>query len=389
MAAVSALPLTQKALKVASPDTLHLVTDAPLPTLGQDDSVLIRVVCVAINPVDGKSAEMSPTPGATSGTDFAGIVVALRTNSEHKPDGRADTIKTGDRVMGFVFGNNPHVLGNGAFAEYVTLPRRFLWRVPDHMSLEAAASLPVGIASVGMALHYLHISMPSLLEAMSRSIAAPSASHDHDGASDGDANVFILVYGGGTSTGAIAIQILKAAGFTPITCCSSESASRAKRLGAAATFDYQSATCGRDIREYTNDSLALAIDCLSESASMAICYEAIGSAGGRYVSLDPFPIRGCVRRSIVPDWICSFTQFGHSINWAPPYNLDERPDDYRLAEEWYHLAQKLLDAQLIEAPTLELRSGGLLRVPEGVTAVKLGQIKRRKLVYHVSEEVLP
>ncbi|KAM3552782.1 hypothetical protein ARSEF4850_007225 [Beauveria asiatica] len=384
MAAISVLPLTQKALKVASPDALHLVTDAPLPTLDQDDSVLIRVVCVAINPVDGKSAEMSPTPGATSGTDFAGIVVALRSDANHRTE-MAHTIKTGDRVMGFVFGNNPHGLGNGAFAEYVTLPRRFLWRVPDHMSLEAAASLPVGIASVGMALHYLHVSQSSLRKAVSRCIAAPSASLHHDGAADGDANVFILVYGGGTSTGAIAIQILKAAGFTPITCCSSESASRARRLGAAATFDYQAATCGRDIREYTNDSLTLAIDCLSESASMAICYEAIASAGGRYVSLDPFPIRGCVRRSIVPDWICSFTQFGQSITWAPPYNLDERPDDYCFAEEWYLLAQKLLDAELIEAPTLEIRSGGLLHVPEGVSAVKLGQIKRRKLVYHISE----
>ncbi|EGX88219.1 alcohol dehydrogenase, putative [Cordyceps militaris CM01] len=328
MTTISSLPRTQRALKVAKSNTFDLITNAPVPAFDDNDTVLIRVVHVAINPVDGKAADLSPTPGATSGTDFAGIVVALQTDAHDNTDKSQSTLKIGDRVMGFVFGNNPQIRDNGAFAEYVAVSRRFLWCVPTHMSLEAAASLPVGIASVGLALHYLHISMQLLREEALKSVAAASKSRDRHGTFDRCDNIFVLVYGGGTSTGAIAIQVLKASGFTPIACCSLESAGRAKHLGAAATFDYQSATCGRDIREYTNDSLTYAIDCISESTSMSLCYEAIGSTGGRYVSLDPFPIRGCVRRSIVPAWICSYTQFGQPISWNPPYNLDERPGDY-------------------------------------------------------------
>lgn len=383
MTAIATLPLTQKALKVASSNTFQLFTDARVPSLEDDESVLVRVACVAINPVDGKSADMSPTPDATSGSDFAGIVVAFQTESNRKIVNDGEALKIGDRVMGFVFGNNPDAHDNGAFAEYVTVPRRFLWRVPAHMSLETAASLPEGLATVGMVLHYLQLSVPDLRQAVSKSVAAVSAPHGHDRTCDSDTKRFVLVYGGGTSTGFLAIQVLKIAGFTPITCCSSESASRAKHLGAAATFDYQSPTCGRDIRELTNDSLTLAIDCRSDSASMSICYEAIGAAGGRYVSLDPFPLRGCVRRSVVPDWICAYTQFGRSIAWVPPYNLDQRPDDCRFAEEWYGLAQQLLDAGLLEGPTLERREGGLSSVPDGVSEVRMGKIKRRKLVYSI------
>lgn len=388
MTAVTALPLTQKALKVAGSSAFELVSDAPLPKLDEDDSVLIRVVCVAINPDDGKSADMSPTPGATSGLDFAGVVVAIRADANLDSNGSEVPLKIGDRVMGFVFGNNPNPQAhdNGAFAEYVTVSRRLLWRVPDHMSLETAASLPVGIASAGMALQYLQIPMTALQAAISRSVA-PTTSDELEDALGIDVDVHVLVYGAGTCAGALAIQLFKAAGFTPIACCSSESAGRAKQLGATATFDYQSATCGRDIRDYTNDALELAIDCISESSSMSICYEAIGTAGGRYVSLDPFSARGCVRRSVRPDWICSFTQFGRPIRWAPPYNLDERPSDCRFAQEWYHLTQLLLDADLLKAPTLETRSGGLSALPEGINEVRMGLVKRRKLVYRITEDV--
>ncbi|OAA53530.1 DmbC [Cordyceps fumosorosea ARSEF 2679] len=379
MTAIASLPRSQNALKIVSPNTFHVDANAPLPTLVDHDSVLIRVVCVAINPVDGKSADLSATAGATSGTDFAGIVVALPPDTNSEPDD--DALKIGDRVMGFVFGNNPQGRDNGAFAEYVTVPRRLLWRLPAHMSLETAASLPASLASVGMAMHYLQIPLSSLQSAISKSIASSSAAAAAD-----DEGPFVLVYGGGTSTGCMAIQILRLAGFVPVTCCSSSSAARALSLGAAATFDYASATCGRDVREHTHDSLALAIDCISDSASMSICYEAIGGGGGRYVALDPFPVRGCVRRSVVPDWICTLTQFGRPVAWAPPYNIDERPGDRRFAEEWYRLAQRMLDAHVIRAPTLETRTGGLASVPEGISEVRMGEVKRKKLVYNIVEQ---
>ncbi|KAK6851557.1 Trans-enoyl reductase apdC [Apiospora arundinis] len=94
---------------------------------------------------------------------------------------------------------------------------------------------------------------------------------------------------------------------------------------------------------------------------MALCYEALGPAGGRYVALDSFPLRGHTRRSVVPDWVCTYTQFGEPVAWAAPYNFDARPDDRRCAEAWYAVAQALLDAGRLEAHPKEERRGGWRR----------------------------
>jgi aspyridone synthetase trans-acting enoyl reductase len=372
-----ALPATHMALKITGSSTFALSTVAPLPVLEPSD-ILVRVAYVSINHVDGKSAKLSPSPGATSGTDFAGVVVSLgaavQTDS-FRTDNNLKPVRIGDHVMGGVFGNNPLRHNNGAFAEYVAVPARLVWHVPAGMDLATAATLPAAIATVGLSL-FQHLQLPM-----------PASSSADLGSSPSSNRPYVFVYGGGTATGALAIQILKLAGFTPITTCSPASAARLLELGAEATFDYHSPTCGAEVREYTVDSLALALDCNTDVASMSICYEALASTGGRYVALDYFPLRGHTRRSVVPDWVCTYTQFGHDIAWVPPYNLEARPDDRNCAEAWYVLAQRLLDEGRIEAHPKEERSGGLAAVADGMEEVRRGEIRGRKLVYGIAKEL--
>ncbi|KAK0384095.1 hypothetical protein NLU13_8184 [Sarocladium strictum] len=380
-----ALPATQAALKIAGPGEVSLSSDTALPVLEASD-VLVRVACISISPVDSKSADLSPALGATSGTEFAGVVVVLgeavsgadntwRTQHNMKP------LQIGDRVLGGVFGNNPLRRDNGAFAEFVAVPARLVWHVPNGMDLVTSATLPAAVATVGLSLfQHMQLPMPSA------TASSASASSLHVASSD-TAAPWVLVHGGGTATGAMAIQVLKLAGFKPVTTCSPSSSERALRLGAVKTFDYRSSECGAAVREYTRNTLALALDCITDSASMALCYEALGSAGGRYVALDSFPLRGHTRRSVVPDWVCAYTQFGGPVAWAAPYNLDARPDDRRCAESWYALAQKLLDEALIEPHPKERRSGGLAAIGEGMDEVRKGQIRGKKLVYPIAEEL--
>ena len=182
----------------------------------------------------------------------------------------------------------------------------------------------------------------------------------------------------------MAIQILRVAGFTPITTCSPSSAERAVQNGATATFDYHSPSCGAEIRELTGDTLTLALDCITDTTSMAICYEALGTAGGRYVALDSFPLRGHTRRSVIADWVCTYSQFGNPIAWAPPYNLDARRADLECAEKWYVVAQHLLNKGLIQPHPKEVRPGGLAAVGQGMDEVRKGLVKGKKLVYPIS-----
>jgi aspyridone synthetase trans-acting enoyl reductase len=361
------LPTTQQALKITGSSAVAIHTDIALPVLEPSD-VLVRVSYVSIGPVDSKSAELSPAVGATSGTEFSGVVAAL--GKEVNTD-KATQVQVGDRVVGGIFGNNPLRLDNGAFAEYVAVPSRLIWRVPDDMDLAAAATIPTALATVGLSLfQYMKLPMP-----------------EYNHSTESEEGRWVLVHGGGTSTGCMAIQILKWAGFKPITTCSDASRERALRLGAVATFDYHSPDCSAQIREYTAGTLGLALDCITDSSSMALCYEALGSAGGRYVALDFFPLRGHTRRSVVPAWVCTYTQFGNPVTWAPPYNFDARPDDLRTAEAWYVVSQQLLNEGRIEPHPMEKRSGGLAAIGEGMREVRSGRVQGRKLVYPIAQKI--
>ena len=170
----------------------------------------------------------------------------------------------------------------------------------------------------------------------------------------------------------------------PITTCSPRNFGLVKALGAVEAFDYHSPSCGTDMQEYTKDNLKYAFDCITETGSMKICYSAIGSKGGQYVALDPFPIRGHTRRSIQPNWIIAFTVFNKPINWQRPFRRDPRPRDREFAESWFQLAQTLLDEGEIEAHGHEKVAGGLAGVIDGMDRVRKGLVSGTKLVYEVS-----
>ena len=373
MKSLEPLPTTQAALKVAGPEQLVLTKDAAVPSL-EPSELLIQVAAVSLNQVDSKSADMSPTPGATSGTDFSGAVVALGSDVD------TEQWHVGDRVMGGIFGNNPLRKDNGAFAEYLTIPARLAWHIPASMDYTTASSLPAALATVGLSLfRYMGIPMPDA--------AGPLQLDPAKDSGKGTAPTYVLVYGGGTATGAMALQVLKLLGLTPIATCSEASKARCLELGAAATFDYHSPNCGTEMLGYTEGTLGLALDCISDSESMATCYKALGPVGGRYVALDPFPLRGHTRRSVEPDWVCTYTQFGNPIDWAPPFDLDARLDDLACAEAWYVLAQRLLDGGLLVPHPVEVRRGGLAAVGEGMHQVRRGQIKGKKLVYPIADQL--
>lgn len=177
----SDIPTHQKALKVTGPGKVSLSHTAPVPPVTSSD-VLVRVIAVALNPVDWKSVDLSPTPGASWGCDFAGTVVSI--GSSVKAD-----LQIGDRVCGGTFGNNPDDPDNGAFSEYVVVPGDLVFKIPGHMSFEKAATLGIGLSTIGLALYHV-FGLPLPTE--------PAREKK-----------YVLVHGGGTATGTLAIQFLK------------------------------------------------------------------------------------------------------------------------------------------------------------------------------------
>lgn len=182
-------------------------------------------------------------------------------------------VKLGDRVCGAADGMEPLRPQSGAFAEYVSIDGTMVLQMADDMSYQVGAGMPLRIATSVMAIFH-SLGLP--LELLKKPAEKPFD---------------ILVYGGATSTGTCAIQILKKMGARVVTTCSPRNFELVKSFGADACFDYNTPTCGADIRAFTNNALDYALDCITEESTMRICYQALGRCGGKCKSLSPFSLQ--------------------------------------------------------------------------------------------------
>lgn len=176
-------PPKQKALTVNHEDQVILWDGAPCPKL-PPDQVYIRIEAVGLNPSDTKMKGAFATPFAFLGTDYAGTVVAVGADM-------ARHVRVGDRICGAQNEMCPRTPDQGAFAQY-TITRGRIWaKIPDSWTWEAAASLPAGISTAGLALKLLGLPLPYAPEART-----PTK------------KTYVLVYGGSTATATIFMQFL-------------------------------------------------------------------------------------------------------------------------------------------------------------------------------------
>src|SRR5213593_533788 len=135
--------------QLGGPEVLQ-VSELPEPQPGPGE-VRIRVAAATVNPTDisfrsgrqlttAQLAEMGVRPPYIPGMELAGVVDAV---------GAGTSWRTGDRVMAIV---NPRRSGGGAQAELVVVPVASVARVPEGISLEAAATLPMNGLTVRLAL---------------------------------------------------------------------------------------------------------------------------------------------------------------------------------------------------------------------------------------------
>ena len=178
-------PSKQTAIVIQKDGKIGVSNDTAIPSL-EDDAVLVNVKAVAINPCDFKMPTKYPTPGAVVGCDFSGEIIAVGR------DVSADRYQIGDRVCGAVHGSNPANLLSGGFAEYVTATADILLKVPDGVSwIDAAGFGGVSIGTLALALWDYSLRLPGTPD-------QPSSKP-----------LPVLVYGGSTATGTMALQIIK------------------------------------------------------------------------------------------------------------------------------------------------------------------------------------
>ena len=180
------------------PEALQLV-ERPVPTPGAGE-VLIEVAAAGVNRPDilQRKGLYPPPAGAPAalGLEIAGTVVAAGAGAE---------ALAAQRMCALVAG--------GGYAQYCLAPAGTCLRVPEVLRMTEAAAMPETLFTVWV----------NLFE---RGFAA-----------DGDA---VLVHGGTSGIGTMAIALGNLFGLTVIvTCGSDEKCARALEIGAAAAINYK------------------------------------------------------------------------------------------------------------------------------------------------------
>ncbi|ORY67813.1 putative zinc-binding dehydrogenase family oxidoreductase [Pseudomassariella vexata] len=350
------LPRKQKALIGLEDGSLGVSNDVDVPEI-EEDMVMVKTRAMGLNPIDTKMKGVMAAPGAVAGMDFAGEVVAV--GSKFMTPAK---IGIGDRVCGAVIGYHKPTPAIGAFAEFVGAKDVGLLKIPDDWSFEQGASLGCAISTIGLALF--------------KSLNVPGTPK-----SPAEKPVDVFVYGGSTSTGTLALQLLKLSGLNPITVCSPHNVQLVKSYGATAVFDYKQPSCIQDIRKHTRNSLKYVLDCVSEPETMEFCYKCLARTGGKYTALEPFPKFLHTRpRTIVPDWVLGPSVLGQEIGWPEPFTRKQNEDLRNFGIEWYITVQKLLDDGQLRPHPVRVVDGGFGGVPKGVELLRKKQVSGQKLV---------
>src|ERR671921_1077631 len=180
---------------------LRVMDNVKKPEMNDHD-VLIRVKVTGVNPIDnfvvsGALPKLIPLPNHIPGAEISGIVeeVGSHVNKNNLKkddrvvihnkvfDGTCDMCLNGlDMICrnGGLIG----VITNGGFAEYISVPERNVFKIPDNLDWDTAASLPVTSLTPYHALREVSLKI----------------------------NEYLIVFGASGSTGMIAVQIGKKMG---------------------------------------------------------------------------------------------------------------------------------------------------------------------------------
>lgn len=205
------------------------VRSAPY-TPPQANELVVKNHVVAINPIDwiiqftGNISFSWIKYPFILGSDVAGEVVEIGED--------VTRFKVGDRVLGHAVGSDKkrNSSAEGAFQEYTVVLANMASPIPDTLSFENAAVLPLALSTAAC----------GLFQKDQLALQYPSITPKTTGQT-------LLVWGGSTSVGSNAIQLAVAAGYEVITTASPHNFEYVKHLGASQVFDYRSKTVVDDI----------------------------------------------------------------------------------------------------------------------------------------------
>lgn len=247
-----------RAVEISSfgPPEVLKVVDRPTPEPGPQE-ILVRVSAAGVARADllQRRGKYPPPPGASDlpGLDIAGTV--------EKIGAGVSSFKKGDRVCA--------ILAGGGYAEFCAVPMQQVLPIPENWTIEEAATLPENLFTV-----YDNVVTRAGLSK----------------------NQSILIHGGTSGIGTMAIMLAGAFNATIFTTAGSDEKCQAcLKLGAHHAINYKTADFAAEIRQQTGgQGVDVILDMVGGSylerniASLANggCVAIIATLGGHITQLD-------------------------------------------------------------------------------------------------------
>ncbi|UJO16908.1 Trans-enoyl reductase fsr4 [Fulvia fulva] len=332
---------------VVGKGTKVTIQDVPIPKAGPHQ-VVTKVVFSGSNPKDWKRAEMPNQPAKNQGDDISGVVHEVGDNvSEFKP---------GDRVMAFHEMMKP----GGSYAEYALSWEHTTAHLPENMSFEEGAAIPLASLTAAIGL-FARLRLPEPWLPATK----PTP---------------LIIYGAASAVGSYAIQLAQRANIHPLICVAGKSRDHIEK--------YISREKGDTIIDYRKGPDAIvaafqkvaqqhgkieyAFDAVSEKGSYQNICKVLSTDGGRITNVLPG------RKYDVPEGVVqSLTTVGrvHGV-----------PDDLKdFGYVYFRYFAKGLQEGWFKPQPQEVRPGVLEGIQEALVSRKEGEAKAVKYVFRIED----
>ncbi|KAF5367668.1 hypothetical protein D9757_010970 [Collybiopsis confluens] len=333
---------SQKVLYLEKPKGSFVVSDAPVlkPGPGQ---LSVKVISVALNPLDWKiqaSDFFVAKYPAILGTDLAGEVTEI-----------------GEGVLGFSRGDKVFFLGFpsndlAGFQQYTLIPADIVGKIPSNIDFDEAATIPLAFTTAAIGL-------------MASTNAGLDPNFELKRKYTGQAAV---VYGGSTSIGQQAIQILRLLGYSKIiTGASAQHTDFLKSLGATDVIDrgqVPTEKFAETARKMAGGPIKIVFNSVMDGGkSTAACLDTLDEGG--------------VVADVDPD---SAGDVGNGKKRSAIFGSSHTPENREFARKYWKVLPKLIQEGAIVPNRVEKVPNGLAGIAGGLQKLKSNQVSGVKLV---------